>query len=140
MFGEMSLLQMIMKGGSMVVALIAISILSWWIIIDRLIKFSRIRVNPVEFMEKVRRLFESKDPDSAITLCQSTPGVVPAVILEGIKNRKKETPKIESAMQRALNHESERMQGSLGWLGTIGNVTPFIGLLGTVLRHHKGVP
>ncbi len=133
MFGELSFWQMLMKGGVTVIVLIAVSVLSWWIIIDRIIRLGKARVKPAEFMEKVRRMVESEDDDAVITLCQSTSGVIPAVILEGMKNKKKDTDKIEAAMQRTLNAESERLQSLLGWLGTIGNVTPFVGLFGTVL-------
>ncbi|MCE5299457.1 MAG: MotA/TolQ/ExbB proton channel family protein [Spirochaetia bacterium] len=133
MFGELSFWQMLMKGGITVVILIGISVLSWWIIIDKAIRFVRIRVKPREFMDKVVGLIEKKDFDSVITLCESTPGPVAAVVLEGIRNRKKDEAKLEAAMQRAMNIESERMQSGLGILGTIGNITPFIGLFGTVL-------
>jgi biopolymer transport protein ExbB/TolQ len=133
MFGELSFWQMLMKGGATVMFLVGVSVLSWWIIIDRLIRISRASVKPAEFMEKVRNMVAGGEKDSVITLCESTPGVIPAVILEGFKNKKKDTANIEAAMQRALNVESERLQASMGWLGTIGNVTPFVGLFGTVL-------
>lgn len=133
MFGELTFWQMLMKGGVTVMFLLGISVISWWIIIDRLIKFGRIRIKSGEFMEKVARLMDAGDADAVITLCQSTPGPVSAVVLEGIKNKKKDRNMIESAMQRVINKEAERMQSMLGILGTVGNVTPFIGLFGTVL-------
>jgi biopolymer transport protein ExbB/TolQ len=40
---------------------------------------------------------------------------------------------MENSMQRTLNYEAERMQKYLGILGSVGSVTPFIGLFGTVL-------
>ena len=122
-----------MKGGATVILLLGISVLSWWIVIDRFIRFARIRVKAGDFMGKVKDLTESEDYEAIITLCQSTPGPVSAVVLDGVKNKKKDREKIESSMQRVINKESERMQSMLGILGTIGNVTPFIGLFGTVL-------
>ncbi len=133
MFGELSFWQMMMKGGATVILLLGISVLSWWIVIDRFIRFARIRVKAGDFMGKVKDLTESEDYEAIITLCQSTPGPVSAVVLDGVKNKKKDREKIESSMQRVINKESERMQSMLGILGTIGNVTPFIGLFGTVL-------
>jgi biopolymer transport protein ExbB len=133
MFGELSFWQMLMKGGATVIFLLGISVLSWWIVIDRAVRFSRIRGKAAEFMAKVKRLIEAKDDDAVKTLCQSTPGPVSAVVFEGIKNKKKDREKIESGMQRVINKESERMQSMLGILGTIGNVAPFVGLFGTVL-------
>jgi len=84
-------------------------------------------------MEKIKKLVQKKDFDGAIMFAESTPGPVPAVILAGLKNKDLDRVKLEAAMQRELNFESERMQRYLDILGTIGNVTPFIGLFGTVL-------
>ncbi|MEI7542314.1 MAG: MotA/TolQ/ExbB proton channel family protein [bacterium] len=133
MFGELSFWQMLMKGGLTVVFLLGVSVLSWWIIIDRAIRFKSIRVKASEFMTKVKGLLGSKNDEGIIALCKATPGPVSAVVLEGIKNKKKDRDKIESIMQRAINTEAEKMQSMLGILGTIGNVTPFVGLFGTVL-------
>ena len=93
MFGELSFWQMLMKGGLTVVFLLGVSVLSWWIIIDRAIRFKSIRVKASEFMTKVKGLLGSKNDEGIIALCKATPGPVSAVVLEGIKNKKKEQPK-----------------------------------------------
>jgi biopolymer transport protein ExbB len=133
MFSEMTFWQMMAKGGITVVVLMIISIGSWWIIIERALRFSKLKIDLREFMDKVKKLIDKKDFDSVISLCQGTPGPVAAVVLAGIKNRSQEREKIESAMQRELNSEAARMQQYLGILGSVGNVSPFIGLFGTVL-------
>jgi biopolymer transport protein ExbB/TolQ len=133
MFGDLNFWQMFLKGGIVVFVLLAISILSWWIIIERIIRFVQMNMNTKEFMEKIKKMVQKKDFDGAIMLAESTPGPVPAVILAGLKNKDLDRVKLEAAMQRELNFESERMQRYLDILGTIGNVTPFIGLFGTVL-------
>lgn len=133
MFVELSFWQMLLKGGITVIVLLIISIISWWIIIERAIRFSKIKIDTNEFMNKIRKLLLKKDKEGALSLCQLTPGPVSAVISAGLKCESKDRTKIENAMQRALNYESERMQRYLGVLGSIGNVSPFIGLFGTVL-------
>ncbi len=133
MFSELNFWQMLLKGGITVIVLLIISIISWWIIIERAIRFSKIRIDTKEFMNKIRKLLLKKDKEGALSLCQLTPGPVSSVIREGLICESKEKEKIENAMQRALNYESERMQRYLGVLGSIGNVSPFIGLFGTVL-------
>ena len=68
MFGELSFWQMLMKGGATVIFLMVISVISWWIIIDRLIKFARINTKALTFMERVKRLIEAEDDDAVLTL------------------------------------------------------------------------
>ncbi len=133
MFGELSFWQMLMKGGITVIILLIISVISWWIIIDRAIRFSQMRIKAQEFTDKIRKLLDKNDQVGAITFCETTPGPVSAVTLTGIKNIKEGKEKAENAMQRTLNSEVERMQRYLGVLGSIGNVAPFIGLFGTVI-------
>ena len=133
MFEELSFWQMLMKGGATVALLITISVLSWWIILDRLIRLSKMRIKSEEFMEKVRNFYEAKEEASIVNLCRATPGPVSGVVLEALKNKKKDRDKIENAIQRTINKSSGAMQSTLGLLGTIGNVTPFIGLFGTVI-------
>jgi biopolymer transport protein ExbB/TolQ len=133
MFGDLSFWQMLLKGGLTVILLLGVSVLSWWVIIERAIRFGRLKVDVKPFMDKIKKLAAKDDFESAISLCQSTPGPVSAVVMAGLRNRDLEKAKIESAMQRELNSEAERMQKYLGILGTIGNVTPFVGLFGTVI-------
>lgn len=133
MFGDLNFWQMFLKGGITVLVLLAISILSWWIIIERMIRFYQIKIDTKEFMGKIKKMIHKKDFDNAIMLAESTPGPVAAIILAGLQNKELERVKLEAVMQRELNFEAERMQRYLDILGTIGNVTPFIGLFGTVL-------
>lgn len=133
MFGDLSFWQMLLKGGVITMILLGVSVLSWWIIIERAIRFARLKIDVTPFMDKVKKLAAKNDFESAISLCQATPGPVSAVVMAGLRNRDQEKARIENAMQRELNSEAERMHKYLGILGTIGNVTPFVGLFGTVI-------
>lgn len=133
MFGELNFWQMLLKGGISVFILLGISVFSWWIIIDRAIKFYKMRINTADFMDKIKKLMSKKSHDEALTVCRTTPGPVSAVIEEGIMNLDAGRTKMEAAMQRTLNSEISRMEKYLGILGTTGAITPFIGLFGTVL-------
>jgi biopolymer transport protein ExbB/TolQ len=133
MFGDLNFWQMFLKGGITVFILLGISVLSWWIIIERIIRFYQIKIDTKEFMDKIKKMIQKKEFDSAIMLAESTPGPVASVILAGLRNKDLDRTKLEGIMQRELNYEAERMQRYLDILGTIGNVTPFIGLFGTVL-------
>jgi biopolymer transport protein ExbB/TolQ len=133
MFGDLSFWQMLLKGGITVMILLVVSVLSWWVIIERAIRFARLKIDVKPFMDKIKKMAAKKDYEGAISFCQSMPGPVPAVVMAGLRNRDLEKEKIESAMQREMNSEAGRMQKYLGILGTIGNVTPFIGLFGTVI-------
>lgn len=133
MFGDTSFWQLFTKGGAAVFFLLGVSVLSWWIIIDRAICFSRVKVNAKDFMDRVRKMLAKKDKQGVLTLCQTTPGPLSAVIRAGLEASGEGREKMEAAMQRTLNYEASRMQKFLGILATVGSVSPFVGLFGTIL-------
>ncbi|PKL92920.1 MAG: MotA/TolQ/ExbB proton channel family protein [Candidatus Goldiibacteriota bacterium HGW-Goldbacteria-1] len=133
MFGDTSFWQLFIKGGAAVFFLLGVSVLSWWIIIDRAICFSRIKVNTLDFMDRVKKMLAKKDKQGVLTLCQTTPGPLSAVIRSGMEASGDGREKMEAAMQRTLNYEAARMQKFLGILATVGSVSPFVGLFGTIL-------
>jgi biopolymer transport protein ExbB len=129
----MTFWQLFAKGGITVYILLGISVLSWWIVIDRIITFNKIKVNTRDFMDKIIKMITKRDRQGALTMCQTTPGPLSAVIRAGLEHSDLGKEKMENSMQRTLNYEAERMQKYLGILGSVGSVTPFIGLFGTVL-------
>ena len=60
MFGDLNFWQMFLKGGVVVFVLLAISILSWWIIIERIIRFVQMNTDTKEFMEKIKKNVRSE--------------------------------------------------------------------------------
>ena len=135
--GEMSFWNLVMRGGLTMWLLIACSILSLGVMIERFIYFRRCRLDVHEFFMRFRRTHKKADDlGSLIVLCDETPGPLPALLKEGVR-RVMEKPvrrdELEAQLQRHARYQIVEMERFLTVLATMGAIAPFIGLYGTVV-------
>src|SRR5262245_21409644 len=79
-------------------------------------------------MERVR----TGHMKEALWTLATTPHPVGAVAKQVLENAHLTPEHIEEKMQIALSEQRLQLEKNLGWLGTMGNTAPLIGLLGTV--------
>ncbi len=90
-------------------------------------------VAPPQLIEKIQRWLEHKELDQPqiIALCSLSP--LGRVLAAGIVNRKQTREVIKEAIEDAGRHVASELERYLNTLGTIAAISPFLGLLGTVL-------
>jgi biopolymer transport protein ExbB/TolQ len=135
--GSLTVLEMIARGGMVMYLLIACSVVSLGVIVERFFYFNKSRINVHEFFVRFRKGHKrSDDLGALIVLCDETPGPLPALLKEGVR-RVMEKPvkrdELEAALQRYARYQVVEMEKFLSILATLGSITPFIGLWGTVL-------
>lgn len=118
------------------------SVVSWAIMVERWLALGRARRDIRRFLEESRKLRNGADLAAfAIRNPENPLGRIALAGQREIANRRRggETDAgapVLSAVQRAMEvaalEESARVESRLGFLATTGNVSPFIGLLGTV--------
>ncbi len=121
---------------SVIVILIACSIFSWAIIIEKIKLFKKINVSSEEFEEKFWR---SK---SAETFYNSIPSNVedPMAVLfkESMqsvlktKSRSNLIDRLNGMLEAGIEKQMSKIEKGFVYLATIGSTAPFIGLFGTV--------
>jgi biopolymer transport protein TolQ len=143
---SVSLLALFLQAGFTVklvmIGLIAASIWSWAIIIDKLLLFARTR-GQLDRFEKVFWSGQSLE-ELYRSLADKTPTGMGALFVSAMREWKKSFERgasspialqmrIEKAMDVALARETERLDSRLLFLATVGSASPFIGLFGTVV-------
>jgi biopolymer transport protein TolQ len=129
--------------------LLAFSLLSWTIILRKWLTFKHIRQKSQGFIALFRKSARLSEVSSACELFQGTPlsGIFSAGYRElnaQIQASNSANPNhpvlnerqivsIQRALQRASTAELSVIERGMSWLATTGSVTPFIGLLGTVV-------
>lgn len=129
--------------------LLAFSLLSWTIIFRKWLTFRHISQRSHAFVALFRKSSRLSDVSSACELYQGTPlsGIFSAGYHElnaQIQTSNAQNPNhpvladrqivgIQRALQRASTAELSVLEKGMSWLATTGSVTPFIGLLGTVV-------
>jgi biopolymer transport protein ExbB/biopolymer transport protein TolQ len=140
-------LQVIANGGITMVILAVFSIFSLAVIGERLYTFYKAQQATGQVAEKGLQYVADGKMTEALRLCERNGGSPVARVLEAgllaIIDRehpalsdKQLSRRLESckgAMQRATSVEISRLERYLGSLATLGNVSPFVGLFGTVL-------
>ncbi len=135
MVKNLTLYEMIFGSGLVVKMVLAIlfvlSILSWAIILAKIRRFSKIRKDREKFL-KILGAKDIKGIFSFAKLYKTLPQARLFVSCFRLKRVCGEKELSYGEAKRRLNDEIDRLYQSLTFLATVGNMSPFIGLFGTV--------
>ena len=127
------LLSIFEKGGVMMYPIFFSSVLMLGIAIERLYNLRRKNVINSEFLENVRKQWDWKDIKKTLQLCNSFDNSLSRILKVGVLRVGGKLDEIERAIEGAGQHEASLMNSNLRVLGAVANITPMMGLLGTVL-------
>lgn len=126
---------------SVMIGLLAASVWSWAIIVDKTMLFGRVRLD----MNRFEKTFWSgQSLEELYQQMQERPSRgLGAVFVAAMKEWKRSheqnaasfmgvQSRLEKVLDVAITRESDLLEKRLGFLATVGSATPFIGLFGTV--------
>lgn len=128
----MSLFEIMIKGGIMMIPIALCSIIALAILIERLVSLRKIRINARTFVLQVKNMLLRKQVTEAIMLCKQTPGPIAGITKAGLMKHARPREEIKDAIEGAAKTEVFYLERYLGVLGTLAAITPLIGFLGTV--------
>lgn len=130
---KLSIWEMTLKGGWILVPLALFSIWAIYIFIERYLVITRaIKVDDY-FMNNIRDFIHDGKVDSAVALCKSTSGPLARMIEKGLKRIGKPLHDINVAIENVGKLEVSKLEKNVASLATIAGASPMIGFLGTVL-------
>jgi biopolymer transport protein ExbB len=121
------------NGGIMLWFIIAVSALALTVFFERLLHYHREHINTVEFLNGVRTVLKRDNVVEAISICEATPGPVPRLGKTAILARDQGRERVREAIEDAGLVEVPRLEEKLTILATIAQVSPILGLIGTVM-------
>ena len=131
-----NLRELFAAGGPVLVLLIILSVYSLSVILERFFKFrSRIGMSR-KLMAYCRHPIRSDNYEKVVDACtkqltKDTPAS--RVILALVEKRDRPKAELKEIADSAIDWEVTKLQLKLTVLGTLGSITPFIGLFGTVI-------
>ncbi|MBC7186984.1 MAG: MotA/TolQ/ExbB proton channel family protein [Calditrichaeota bacterium] len=128
----MTLFDIVLKGGVLMIPIVLCSIIAVAILIERLVTLRKIRIKSGTFVLQIKYLLLRKDLDGAIALCKKTPGPIAGITKAGLEKIKRPRQEIKEAIESAGRREIYFLEKYLGVLGTIAAIAPLLGFLGTV--------
>lgn len=126
------MIDLIVKGGIFMYPIIFCSIVALAVFFERLWVLRRNYIIPEGFMHMVEQLLKGQKLLEAFALCQKDPSSIAKVFLAGLKNTQKGMWLVKEAIEERGGREATILEKNVGILSTIANLTPLLGLLGTV--------
>ena len=118
----------IIKGGIVMIPLLACSLISLALTLERLIFWSKLKSRRV--VEDMLALAEEGEFDKAMKVGAASPHPIARVLAAGLAHR---NPVPAKAMEAAAQAQTPRLKNRLATLDTIITLAPLLGLLGTVV-------
>jgi biopolymer transport protein ExbB len=124
---------LVVKGGPVMVPIIALSVVALAIVLDRLWALVRIRQNLPQFAEEILLLAQRGQYQKALLRCRQVKHPLARVLALGITERNRPRADLERIMEREGEEQVERLERNLGALIVIIGVEPMLGFLGTII-------
>ncbi len=120
------------KGGPVMYFILLLSIYALSIIIERLYFFYRASFNYRTFIADIKKMIMNKEIEHALMLLRRTPGPLGAIMSQTLNLVSDGTRDLRGRINEIGAYEVQKSEGKLKHLAVIGNITPLLGLLGTV--------
>ncbi len=128
------LLKVALLGSSWVLYfLLALSVVSFTAMIERVLFFRRVRVDSDALRRELQASFRSDDLPRAQRALDASPSIEGRVLSAALTYRQGGAQAVSDAVESELGHARHDLERGMTLLGTLGNNAPFIGLFGTVL-------
>jgi len=129
---SISFIELLFKGGFMMIPIILLSFLAVYIFFERYLSIKKAARTPDAFMNKVKRLVSDGDIKGARLLCAQEDTPIAKMIEKGISRIGSPLKNIEVSIENQGKIEVYNLEKNLSYLATISGAAPMIGFLGTV--------
>ena len=129
----MSLWEMTVNGGWIMLVLGIFSLVAVYIFIERFITINRAAKSDDKFMESIRNSMKEGKLNDAKVLCQQTGTPLSRMIEKGISRIGKPLNDIQTAVENVGNLEVSSLEKGVALLAMIAGAGPMLGFLGTVI-------
>ncbi len=123
----------ILKQSFTLAILLFCSILSFTFMFERWWYFRNADPKGNDIISGIKKFLETGNIQEAINFCQKSRSAIAKVIHYGLLNYNRSRQDLWELLETKRQEEKLRLERFLGVLGTLGNISPFIGLFGTVV-------
>ena len=127
------LVELILKGGPVMIPIIFLSIVALALILERCLTLWKIRLNLSQFAQEVFLFLERGNLQKALEHCETVRHPIGEIFKIGILNRTLKREQVEKIMEREGEEQVQYLERYLGALMVIIGVEPMLGFLGTIV-------
>jgi biopolymer transport protein ExbB len=127
-----SWLDLIMKGGIIMIPIILLSFVTVYLFIERFIYIRKTSAIDYELVDSVVLELKNGHVDKALIHAQDNQASIGRILESGLDKFGKPMKEVESYMESATNLEITKMEKDTGYLGIIAGIAPMLGFIGTI--------
>lgn len=129
----MSLWELCLEGGWIMIPLAVLALISIYIFIERTIAVGRASRQDASFMQRIKDYIHEGEIESAQNLCRQTNSPYSRMIAKGISRIGRPSSEVLVTIENTGNIEVASLSKGLPWLATTAAGAPMLGFLGTVI-------
>ncbi|MFT6815632.1 MAG: biopolymer transport protein ExbB [Sphingobacteriales bacterium] len=130
---KLSIIELLLKGGWILIPLFVMSIIAIYIFVERYLTIKRASKEEKNFMTQIREYVLQGNIDAAKTLCKGSDNPIARMIEKGLSRVGRPLKDINVAIENTGKIEIFKLENNLAGLATISGAAPMIGFFGTVI-------
>ena len=130
---------MIPVGGPMFWILAIMALVAVITYVDRVVDLRRARIDYQDFLKGVFNVLDSGNDEEALSICEDTSAPVAQVVATAIRHRNGSARILREAVDSQGRAEVGRLDRRLATLAIIAQVSPAVGLIGTIIGFIRAV-
>ena len=133
------MISLIVSGGIVLWTIVAVGILATFIFFIRYFDLRRAQVVYGDFMSGVDNIIAKGNDREAIAICEETMVPVAKVVAAALRKRGESSRAVREAAEIAARSEIRKFSRRLAVLQTVAQISPLLGLFGTMVGFAKAV-
>ena len=129
---SLSLLDLVLKGGFIMIPMGIISIITIYFFFERFMTLRKASKLDVNFMNNIKDNIYNGNRDAAKALCRNTDSPAARMVEKGVARIGKPIKEIEEAMESVGKLEINKLEKNLSVLSLVGRIAPILGFVGTI--------
>jgi biopolymer transport protein ExbB len=130
---KLTILDLAIKGGWVMVPIILLSFVAAYIFIERFYVIKRAQKEDMNFMNRIKDYIHDGKIDAAFALCRSTDSPSARMVEKGLTRLGRPLQDITTAIENVGKLEISKLEKGFPTLATIAGAEPMLGFLGTVI-------
>lgn len=128
----MTVLDLLMKGGIIMIPIVLLSLVSFYIFIERLAYINKTTAIAKGLVPAVTTELRNGNPKNALVHAKNSQAAVGRILESGIEKVGRPIDEMERNIETTTNLEITKMEKNTGYLGIIASVAPMLGFIGTI--------
>jgi len=130
---SLSLLDLLQKGGIIMIPIVILSLLAVYFFFERLIAIKKASREDTNFMNNIKDFIINMKIDAAKAFCKSTNTPVSRMVEKGINRIGRPISEIERTIESVGKFEVSKLEKNLKILGIVAGIAPMLGFVGTIM-------